>query len=116
MARLGRAHFRRYWRLFVVVAYALVGALMWQQTLVEVFEHDDSAEECPEDEGPCDDCGDTCHCCFACAHQATPALPAPVVELPRALLALLEGPSPLVWLAPPSADVGPPSKVPKHLA
>ncbi|NUP11850.1 MAG: hypothetical protein HOW73_37870 [Polyangiaceae bacterium] len=107
---------QRAWRLFLVAAYALIAGWAWQLAVVELVEHHDAiAEECPDDDGPCD-CGPNCHCCLLCAHQIAPALapaPAPTLLAPVAMVEL----SMLIeHRAPPSIDHGPPPKVPKHLA
>ncbi|MBL8739504.1 MAG: hypothetical protein JNK04_00375, partial [Myxococcales bacterium] len=97
---------RRAWWLFAFAAYSLIASWGWQLGLVEVFEHhDELAETCPDgdEKGPCE-CGDNCHCCLLCAHQAAPAVAPVPVEVPSVVLAVVE----LALLhdnaAPPSVD------------
>ncbi len=108
----------RFARLLAVTAYLLVGLLGWQGAVVEVFEPHagEAAEECPDDERGACDCGPNCHCCFKCAHQSVPVLPALGAETaPERVLSSAELPAPRTGHTPESVDRGPPLKVPKHL-
>ena len=107
---------RAFW-LFAFAAYALVASWGWQLGLVELFEHhDEIAESCPDDgNGPCD-CGDNCHCCLLCAHQAAAAVAPAPAEAPTLILGVIELKSFVEQATPPSADAGVVPKVPKHLS
>ena len=104
-------------RLFIAAACLLITSWSWQLGLVEVFEHhDDLAESCPDDDsGPCD-CGDNCHCCLLCAHQAAPTVAPVPVEVPTVFVGVVELTMLAEHAAPPSVDHSPVPKVPKHLS
>lgn len=115
MAR-GRAERRvgRAWRLFLLAAYALIVAWSWQLGLVELLEHDDGmAEECPDDEGPCD-CGSNCHCCLLCAHHSAPVVEPAPADGPGAAVGVIELTLDTAHAMPAGVHHGPASKVPKH--
>jgi hypothetical protein len=104
------------WRLFVIAAYSAIVAWTWQLGLVELFEHhDEEAQECPDDEGPCD-CGTNCHCCLMCAHHIAPTVAPSAAEGPLMIVDFIE--LALCNEQPAHASVvhGPPPKVPKHLS
>jgi len=104
------------WRLFVIAAYSLVATWTWQLGLVELFEHhDETAQECPDDEGPCD-CGSNCHCCLMCAHQIAPVVAPSPPNAPPTIVTLIELASFMEHGVPPSVEHGPAPKVPKHLS
>lgn len=108
-------------RLFVAVAYLFVGLFVWKAAAIEVLgAHDGEVVlSCPDDAGGCGDdcdCGTDCHSCLGCAHQGQPGIAGTLDCAPVRILSFSDlaasPPSDLL----PSADRGPPIKVPKHHA
>ncbi len=104
-------------RLFIAAACLVITSFSWQLGLVEMFEHhDELAETCPDDDnGPCD-CGDNCHCCLLCAHQAAPAVAPVPADVPSVALGVIELTLLSENAAPPSVEQPRVPKVPKHLS
>jgi hypothetical protein len=101
-------------RVLFATAYFMIGISTWQTVLVELVDsHASEPGECPDDEGGDCDCGPNCHCCLACAHHGTPAMP----QVAPPPLGGTYAPSQTIVLGPPidlvtQSEEGPPTKVP----
>jgi len=110
--RVGR--FFRALRVLLATAYLLIGVSTWQTVLVELVDsHEAESGECPDDEGGDCDCGPNCHCCLACAHHGTPAMPemaTPPLGAAYAVAQTIDLGSPVDLVT--QSEQGPPTKVP----